>query len=614
MNAKQQLMAIIHSRRIVLLSGLLLLLLERASALVLPASTRFLVDDVIGKHELNRLAPLLAMVAAATLFQALASFTLNRTLARESEKVIAMLRCKLQAHLSRLPISYFDSSKAGTLIARVLNDVEGLRKLLGSGLVEFSGQLLTCIVVLLILARISFRMTAIIVACFAVLITILNHIFKRTHAIFRERSRVYGELTGRLGESIGGIRVVKGYHAEDSEERVFRSGVERLRQVICRTATASSVMRMCAAVAVGIIAMLVMYLGSGQIAAKRLSLGSFVSYVVFMGILVMPLGQLTSIAPQIGEAMAGLQRACELLNERREDADPNRTAAMAKVQGRIEFDNVSFCYEPDKWVLKNVSFLAEPGTVTALVGPSGSGKSTVLGLIAAFYSAQEGRILIDGIDIKTIRLDHYRKNLGVVFQDSVLFDGTIRENVAFVAPNATEKEILRACHIAHVDEFANRWELGYDTVIGERGVKLSGGQRQRLSIARALMVNPKILILDEATSSLDSVSELFVQEGLMSLMKDRTTFVIAHRLSTVQRADQIVVMEKGRIVEIGTHDSLYASKGRYFELCTAQLCLEANRIGGWNGNKDATATEVTDGRDIHARYLATAHTRSDTLP
>jgi subfamily B ATP-binding cassette protein MsbA len=391
---------------------------------------------------------------------------------------------------------------------------------------------------------------------------------------------------------------VKGYHAEDSEERVFSAGVNRLMQVIRRTTTGSSVMRMCATITVGTIAMLVMYLGSEQIVSGKLSLGSFVSYVVFMGILVMPLAQLTAIAPQIGDAMAGLQRACELLNEQREDADPNRTVAMSAIEGRIEFENVSFCYEPDKRVLQHVSFRAEPGTVTALVGSSGSGKSTVLGLIAAFYGAQEGRILVDGIDIRTLRLDHYRTALGVVFQDSVLFDGTIRENVAFVAPNATEEEILRACHIAHVDEFANRFELGYDTVIGERGVKLSGGQRQRIAIARALMVNPKILILDEATSSLDSASELFVQEGLMSLMKDRTTFVIAHRLSTVQRADQIVVMESGRIVETGTHDSLQAARGRYFDLCTAQLCLETNRFGGWNGSKFATVTaEEANGHD-----------------
>src|SRR3954464_8777748 len=486
------------------------------------------------------------------------------------------MRRQIQEHVGRLPIAYYDSTKTGTMVARILSDVEGVRNLIGTGLVDFLGGLLTAVLAFIVLIRISVSMTMIAFVCIAIFSFALKKAFGTIRPIFRERSKIYADVSGRLTESLGGVRVIKGYHAEEREHEVFSSGVQRLLNNVLRTLTATSVMSLSSTVLLGIVGAVVMYLGARQIIAGTLTLGGFFTYTMFMGFLIAPVLQVVNIGTQITEAMAGLERTREVLNERAEDIDPERTIALASIVGNVEFDTVSFAYEQSKEVLHNISFQSLPGTLTALVGPSGSGKSTIIGLLAAFYKPQSGRILVDDIDLSHVRLDSYRTQLGVVLQESFLFDGTIRENVAFSRPFATEEEILRACRIARVDEFAERFEKGYDTVVGERGVKLSGGQRQRISIARAILADPRILILDEATSSLDSESEAAIQEGLAYLMKGRTTFVIAHRLSTIRRADQILVVEDGRIAERGTHDALYALQGRYYDLYTRQHGLDAN--------------------------------------
>jgi subfamily B ATP-binding cassette protein MsbA len=457
-----------------------------------------------------------------------------------------------------------------------MSDVEGVRNLLGTGLVELAGGLLTSLIALVVLFRISALMTALafgFLACFAIA---LNKAFSTIRPIFRERGRINAEVTGRLAESLGGVRVIKGYHAEEREEAVFAGGVRRLLENVMRTLTATSLMSLSASLLMGVVGAVIMYVGAHQILAGTLTVGGFFTYTLFLGFLVAPIVQMVSIGTQITEAFAGLERTQEILRERPEDQDPQRTVTLDDMIGRVEFDEVSFSYDGSRTVLHNVSFLAEPGTVTALVGSSGSGKSTTIGLISAFHVPSNGNVTVDGIDLSSVRLDSYRTRLGVVLQESFLFDGTIRENVAFSRPDATEEEIMRACHIARVDEFAETFEDQYDTVVGERGVKLSGGQRQRISIARAILAEPRILILDEATSSLDSESEQMIQQGLSYLMHGRTTFVIAHRLSTIRRADQILVMEQGRIVERGTHEELYDLRGRYYDLYTKQHGLETN--------------------------------------
>jgi subfamily B ATP-binding cassette protein MsbA len=442
--------------------------------------------------------------------------------------------------------------------------------------VELAGGLLTSLIALVVLLRISALMTILafgFLLCFAVA---LNKAFSTIRPIFRERGRINAEVTGRLAESLGGVRVIKGYHAEEREEAVFAGGVRRLLENVMRTLTATSLMSLSASLLMGVVGAVIMYVGAHQILAGTLTVGEFFTYTLFLGFLVAPIIQMVAIGTQITEAFAGLERTQELLSERPEDQDPRRTVTLEDIIGRVEFEDVSFSYDRNRVVLHDVSFVAEPGTVTALVGSSGSGKSTTIGLISAFHVPTDGKVTVDGVDLSTVRLDSYRTRLGVVLQESFLFDGTIRENVAFSRPDATEQEIMRACQIARVDEFAESFEDKYDTVVGERGVKLSGGQRQRISIARAILAEPRILILDEATSSLDSESEQMIQHGLSYLMQGRTTFVIAHRLSTIRRADQILVMEHGQIVERGTHDELYEMRGRYYDLYTKQHGLETN--------------------------------------
>ena len=565
---------LIRPRRALMLLGFTLMIINRVSGLVLPYSTKFLIDDVIGKRHFRMLYPLVAIVLLATLVQGLTSFALTQTLSKGAQKLIAELRRRVHEHVGRLSVSYYDSNKTGTLVSRIMSDVEGVRNLIGTGLVDFVGGLLTAVVAFAVLIRISPVMTAIAFGFLLVFGVGLRKAFRTIRPIFRERARINAEVTGRLTESLGGVRVVKGYHAEEREHHVFSLGVERLLQNVFRTLTATSVMSLSSSMLMGVIGAIVMFMGTRQILAGKLTLGGFFTYTMFLGYLAAPLFQVVGIGTQITEAIAGLERTREVLDEAPEDEDPNRTVSLPEIRGEVAFQDVSFAYEQTKTVLHDISFRARPGTVTALVGSSGAGKSTIIGLIAAFHAPNSGKVLVDSVDLSTVRLDSYRTQLGMVLQDSFLFDGSIRENVAFSKPDATEEEILRACAIARVDEFAERYELKYDTIIGERGVKLSGGQRQRVSIARAILANPRILILDEATSSLDSESEGMIQEGLAYLMQGRTTFVIAHRLSTIRRTDQILVVEAGRIVERGTHQSLFELGGRYYELYTKQHGIE----------------------------------------
>lgn len=567
---------LVRPHRALMLGGLALMAVNRVAGLVLPASTKFLVDDVIMKKHLWRLHQILLAVIAATIIQGLTSFALTQLLSKAAQRMIAEMRRKVQEHVGRLPVTYYDSTKTGTLVARILSDVEGIRNLIGTGMIDFLGGVLTAVLAFVVLMRISVIMTTVAFVCLLVFSLALKQAFGTIRPIFRERSKIFAEVSGRLTESLGGVRVIKGYHAEDREHQVFSSGVQRLLNNVLRALTATSLMSLSSTVLLGMVGAVVMYLGARQIIAGTMTLGGFFTYTMFMGFLIAPVLQIVNIGTQITEALAGLERTREVLNEKPENVDPQRTIELPEIIGNIDFENVSFAYENGKEVLHNISFQSVPGMVTALVGPSGSGKSTIIGLIAGFYKPQSGRILVDGIDLSQVRLDSYRNRLGVVLQESFLFDGTIRENVAFSRPNATEEEILRACRISRVDEFAERFADKYDTVVGERGVKLSGGQRQRISIARAILADPRILILDEATSSLDSESEALIQEGLAYLMRGRTTFVIAHRLSTIRRAEQILVVEDGQIIERGTHEQLYERGGRYFDLYTKQHGLEEN--------------------------------------
>ena len=563
--------------RIGLLSvSFLIMLVNRACGLVLPASTKYLIDDVMRQHHVELLPKIIGAVLIATLTQGITSYALTQMLSKAGQRLIAELRQQVQAHISRLSVGFYDTNRTGTLVARIMTDVEGVRNLIGTGLVDFVGGLFTAAFAFVWLLHLSTRMTLLTFVILFLFALVMRKAFSTIRPIFRARSVINAEVTGRLTESLGGVRVVKGYHAEESESRVFGEGVKRLLDNVISSLTAQSVMALSSTAVLGVVGTLVMYLGAQQVIKGNLTTGGYVTYTMFLAFMIVPITSLVGIGTQITEALAGLDRTAEIMNEPDEDASPRRTVTLPPIKGDVVFDNVTFEYDKDKPVLHGISFHSRPDTVTALVGSSGSGKSTIISLICAFHDATSGQVLVDGVDLSTVRLPSYRSQLGVVLQESFLFDGTIRENVKFSRPDATEEEFLEACRIARVDEFAERFEEQYDTIVGERGVKLSGGQRQRLSIARAILANPRILILDEATSSLDSESEAMIQQGLNHLMRGRTTFVIAHRLSTIRNASQILVIEGGNIVERGTHAELYGSRGRYRELYDRQHGVEAD--------------------------------------
>jgi subfamily B ATP-binding cassette protein MsbA len=569
---------LIRPRRWLLLFGFFLMVINRVAGLVLPFSTKFLIDRVIPPQGGNPklLLPLAGLVFATTAIQAVTSFSLTQLLSKAAQRMITELRQQVQQHVGRLSVAFYDANRTGLLVSRIMNDVEGVRNLIGTGLVEFVGGMLTAGLVFAYLVATNTKMTLIVFGVVGIFVVVLQRAFKTIRPIFRERAKITGEVTGRLTESLGGVRVVKGYHAEQREASIFTVGVMRLLDNVMKSLTATSLLSLAATTVLGVVGGLVMLIGGHQVISHRMTTGGYFQYTMMLAYMIAPIFQIVNIGTQLTEAVAGLDRTMEILGEKDEFADPARVRTLDEIVGEVAFDDVRFAYEKDKPVLHGISFDAQPGTVTALVGSSGSGKSTIISLICAFHKPDSGQVLVDGVDLSTVRLDSYRSQLGVVLQESFLFDGTIRENIMFSHPEATEEDFLSACRIARVDEFAERFPDGYDTIVGERGVKLSGGQRQRLSIARAILASPRILILDEATSSLDSESEAMIQHGLSYLMQGRTTFVIAHRLSTIRRAEQILVVEGGLIVERGTHASLYALGGRYYDLYTRQHGLEEN--------------------------------------
>jgi subfamily B ATP-binding cassette protein MsbA len=574
--AMPEIWKLVRPRKWLLLLGLVLVAINRVAGLTLPFVSRPFVNLVLRQHQGYRLMPLVIAVFAATFVQAITSFLNTQLLSKAAQRMIAELRQQVQQHVGRLSVSFYDANRTGLLVSRIMNDVEGVRNLIGTGLVEFVGGLLTAAMAFIFLLHRSAGMTLIVFSVVGVFVFILQYAFKTIRPIFRERAKITGEVTGRLTESLGGVRVVKGYHAEDREAGVFTTGVLRLLDNVMRSLTATSLMSMAATTVLGMVGGLVMLLGGRLALHNQMDDGTYIQYTMFLAFMIAPVVQVVNIGTQLTEAVAGIDRTMEILSELEENKTPGRSIKMPPIEGNVRFENVEFAYTPEKPVLHGISFEARQGTVTALVGSSGSGKSTIISLLCAFHTPVKGQVLVDGIDLAHVDLNTFRSQLGVVLQDSFLFDGTIRENIMFSRPDASEEQFLFACRTARVDEFAERFPETYETIVGERGVKLSGGQRQRLSIARALLAEPRLLILDEATSSLDSESEAMIQAGLQQLMQGRTTFVIAHRLSTIRRADQILVVEDGRIVESGNHAQLYALNGRYRDLYDRQHGLEAN--------------------------------------
>ncbi|MDH5475440.1 MAG: ABC transporter ATP-binding protein/permease [Cyclobacteriaceae bacterium] len=561
---------IIWPRKNIVFFGLVLIIISRLSGLILPGASKYLMDEVIANNDIEMLKNLLFAVGGALIIQSITSFLLTRILSVEAQHLIAQLRAKVQRKLLTLPISFFDNQKSGALVSRVMSDVEGVRNLVGTGLVQLFGGILTSVISLFLLISISPMMTLYVLAPVAIFGVISLKAFGYIRPIFRERSKINAEVTGRLTETLNGVRVIKGFNAEEQENKTFEKGVERLYENVKKSLTSTAIVTSSATLLLGLASAGIMGIGGYMIMNDDLTFGEFLSFTLYLGFMIAPIVQMSNIGSQLTEAFAGLDRTEELMNMSPEDDEAIRTEALNNLKGDIVFDNVSFAYEEEKEVLHNISFNAPSGSVTALIGTSGSGKSTIAGLAASFLNPTSGKVSIDGIDLSKIKLEQYRKHLGVVLQDDFLFEGTIRENILFPRPDATESELENAVKGAHVHEFTDRFEKGLDTVIGERGVKLSGGQRQRVAIARAILANPKILLLDEATSNLDTESETYIQDSLKELMKGRTTFVIAHRLSTIRQANQILVIEKGEIFEQGTHDALIAKEGRYYELFTYQ--------------------------------------------
>ena len=577
-NAWPEAKALIAAHKGRLSLGLVIMLINRVAGLVLPASSKYLIDDVIGKQRTELLVPLALAAGAATLVQAVTSFGLSQILGVAAQRAITDMRRRVEAHVARLPVRYFDSTKSGVLISRIMTDAEGIRNLVGNGLVQLAGSLVTAVLALAYLFYLSWQLTLANIFALGAFGFAMATAFSRLRPIFRERGKINAEVTGRLNETLGGIRIVKTYTAEKREELVFTKGAHRLFRNVASSITGVSAITAFSTAVIGIIGVIMIIVGGRAILAGHMTIGEFFNYILFTGLLAAPVVQMASIGTQISEAFAGLDRIHELLGMTTEDQEDAAKAVLEEVAGEVVFESVSFEYNPGVPVLKNVSFRAPAGTTTALVGSSGSGKSTLISLVMAFNRPLSGRILVDGRDLSSLRLRDYRRQLGVVLQDNFLFDGTIAENIRYGNPHATIDDIKRVSRIAHADEFIETFEHGYDTVVGERGVKLSGGQRQRVSIARAILADPRILVLDEATSSLDSESEAMIQDGLRSLRQGRTTFVIAHRLSTIRSADQILVLEAGEIVERGTHAELIALGGRYKTLYDKQYKFEADRF------------------------------------
>ncbi len=561
---------IIWPRKWLLLLGLVLIIINRLAGLVLPGSTKYLIDNVINEGNMELLYIILLAVGIAVTVQATTSFFLTKLLSVEAQHLIAQLRARVQQQVIHLPVKFFDNHKSGELVSRIMRDVEGVRNLVGTGLVQLFGGILTSIVALIILLRINAEMTLYAIIPMIIFAVISLKAFSYIRPIFRKRSVINAEVTGRLTESLGGIRVIKGFHAEPQEVDVFHDGVMRLFNNVKKSLTSTSLVTSSATLLLGIASITIMGVGGHKIVAGEMTVGDFFAFTLYLGFMVAPIVQMSNIGSQITEALAGLDRTEEILNLSREDDSVHRDRLLGKITGHIEFREVSFAYQEDKEVIHNISFTAPAGSITALVGSSGSGKTTIAGLAASYLDPGKGTITVDGIDLSTVTLESYRKQLGVVLQDDFLFEGSIRENILFPRPDASEEHLNQAVEAAYVSEFAHRFENGLDTLIGERGVKLSGGQRQRIAIARAILADPRVLILDEATSSLDTESESYIQQSLSSLMEGRTTFVIAHRLSTIRQAHQILVIEKGQIAERGTHEELLTKQGRYHQLYTYQ--------------------------------------------
>jgi len=572
-----QIKSLVAPRKGLLVAGLCLMAVNRVAGLVLPYTSKPLLDKVLSPTGDARLLPkIIAVVFSAMIVQAITSFSLTQLLSKAGQRLIAEMRRQVQRHVGLLSVAYYDENRTGTLVSRIMTDVEGVRNLVGTGLVEFVGGVVTAVLAFFYLLHRSVVVTLTVFSVVGVFVFVLKYAFQKIRPIFRERGKINAEVTGRLTESLGGVRVIKGYHAEEREASVFSAGVDRLLANVMKSLTMTSILGSASTTVLGVVSALVMWLGGNSVLHHTWTVGDYFSYNMFLAFMIAPLFQMVNIGTQLTEAFAGLDRTGEIMAELEENRVPGRTQAMPPIQGTVRFEDVEFAYEPDKPVLHGISFVAKPGTVTALVGSSGSGKSTIISLLCAFHTPSSGRVLVDDVDLAHVNLNTFRSQLGVVLQDSFLFDGTIRENIMFSRPDATKEQFLAACRTARVDEFAERFPDEYDTIVGERGVKLSGGQRQRLSIARALLAAPRILILDEATSSLDSESEAMIKAGLNQLMQGRTTFVIAHRLSTIRRADQILVVEGGMIVERGNHAELFAMGGRYYDLYTRQHGVEAN--------------------------------------
>ena len=560
---------IIWPRKKLLFIGLFLIIISRIAGLALPASSKFLIDNVIADKDLELLKIIVVVVTVSIIIQSVTSYLLTQLMSVEAQHLISVLRAKVQKHLLTLPVRFFDNQKTGALVSRVMSDVEGVRNLVGTGLVQLVGGILTSIICLAVLIYLSPLMTLYVLVPVAIFGVISLKAFSYIRPIFRERGKLNAEVTGRLTETLNGVRVIKGFNAENQEIRIFEQGVERLFLNVKKSLTSTSFVTSAATFLLGLASIGIMAYSGYQIVQEKMTTGDFLSFTMFLGFMIAPIVQMSNIGSQLTEAFAGLDRTEELLNTPPED-DGSRNKVIGVIHGDIDFEDVYFSYDEGKEVLKGINFRARAGSVTALVGTSGSGKTTIASLAASFLTPVNGRVLVDGIDLSTVALHSYRSQLGVVLQDDFLFEGTIRENILFPRPQASEDQLQRAVRAAHVHEFTDRFDQGLDTLIGERGVKLSGGQRQRIAIARAILADPRVLILDEATSNLDTESEAFIQESLRTLMQGRTTFVIAHRLSTIRQADQILVIENGEIAERGRHEELIGKKGRYFNLYTYQ--------------------------------------------